>query len=96
VVFADGAIRVYDKKTRLPEMRHIDYGLSLFRAAALDEYAPGVKFDLADLMQRLVVRRELAGFEVGERFYEIGSHAGLEELNILLSRQTKSANPGTT
>ena len=27
-----------------------------------------------------------AGFEVAERFYEIGSHEGLEELNALLSR----------
>jgi NDP-sugar pyrophosphorylase family protein len=86
VVFADGEIKVYDKRARLPEMRHIDHGLSLFRAAALDEYPPGVKFDLADLMQRLVARRELAGFEVAERFYEIGSHAGLEELNTLLCR----------
>ncbi len=89
VVFADGAIQVYDKKSRLPEMQHIDYGLSLFRAAALDEYAPGVKFDLADLMHRLVARRELAGYEVAERFYEIGSHAGLEELEARLSRPAR-------
>ncbi len=86
VVFADGVIQVYDKKTRLPEMRHIDYGLSLFRAAALDEYPAGTKFDLADLMQRLVARRELAGFEVSERFYEIGSHEGLVELDAVLRR----------
>ena len=31
VVFRDGEILVYDKKNRLPEMRHIDYGLSLFK-----------------------------------------------------------------
>lgn len=84
VVFADGEIKVYDKQTRLPEMRHIDYGLSVFRAAALDEYPPGVKFDLAELMQRLVARRQLAGFEVLERFYEIGSPGGLAELEALL------------
>ena len=86
VVFANGVIEVYDKKARLPEMRHIDYGLSVFRAPALEEYSPGVKFDLADLMQRLVARRELAGFEVPERFYEIGSHEGLAELDALLGR----------
>src|SRR4029453_9113589 len=79
VVFADGEIKVYDKQLSLPEMRHIDYGLSVFRAAALDEYPAGAKFDLADLMQRLVTRRELAGFEIAERFYEIGSPAGLAE-----------------
>jgi NDP-sugar pyrophosphorylase family protein len=87
VVFAEGEIKVYDKQLRLPEMRHIDYGLSVFRAAALDEYSAGAKFDLAHLMQRLVTRRELAGFEVAERFYEIGSPAGLAELEALLARQ---------
>lgn len=87
VVFADGEIKVYDKKTQLPEMRHIDYGLSVFRAAALDEYPPGVKFDLAELMQRLVARRQLAGFEVMERFFEIGSPGGLAELEALLAQQ---------
>ncbi len=89
VVFAEGEIKVYDKRTRLPEMRHIDYGLSVFCAAALDEYPPGVKFDLAELMQRLVARRQLAGFEVLERFFEIGSPAGLAELETLLRRPNR-------
>src|SRR5438045_6268257 len=33
VVFHAGEIIVYDKKRRLDTMRHIDYGLSLFRAS---------------------------------------------------------------
>jgi N-acetyl-alpha-D-muramate 1-phosphate uridylyltransferase len=84
VVFADGEIKVYDKRVRLPEMRHIDYGLSLFRADAFADYPEGTKFDLADLMTGLVAQRQLAGFEVPERFYEIGSPAGLAELETLL------------
>lgn len=87
VVFADGEIRVYDKKSPLHEMRHIDYGLSVFRAEALNEYPAGVKFDLAELMQRLVARRQLAGHEVSTRFYEIGSPGGLAELEALLANQ---------
>ena len=89
MVYADGEIKVYDKTRRLPEMRHIDYGLSLLRAAALDEYPTGAKFDLAELMQRLVARRQLAGFEVLERFYEIGSPDGLAELEALLREPTR-------
>jgi NDP-sugar pyrophosphorylase family protein len=85
VVFAEGEIKAYDKKRRLPEMRHIDYGLSLFRAEALAAYAPGAKFDLADLMAGLVARRQLAGYEVPERFYEIGSREGLAELEALFA-----------
>jgi NDP-sugar pyrophosphorylase family protein len=85
VVFRDGEIVVYDKKVRRPDMHHIDYGLSLFRREAFDEWPAGQPFDLADVMARLVARRQLAGFEVKERFYEIGSHAGLAELEALLS-----------
>jgi hypothetical protein len=35
VVFRDGEIVVYNKKVRSPEMRHIDYGLSLFKVAGV-------------------------------------------------------------
>jgi NDP-sugar pyrophosphorylase family protein len=88
VVFADGEIKVYDKKAKLPEMRHIDYGLSLFKAAAFDSYPAGQPFDLAEVMGKLVREKQLAGYEVRERFYEIGSPAGLAELETLL--QSKS------
>jgi NDP-sugar pyrophosphorylase family protein len=84
VVFHDGEIAVYDKKNRLPEMRHIDYGLSLFKAAAFESYSAGRPFDLAEVMGKLVREKQLAGYEVRERFYEIGSPAGLAELEILL------------
>ena len=85
VVFRDGAIAVYDKKLRLPEMHHIDYGLSLFQASVFDAYAADQPFDLAEVMGRLVREKHLAGYEVTERFYEIGSPAGLAELEALLS-----------
>jgi NDP-sugar pyrophosphorylase family protein len=85
VVFGDGEVKVYDKKQRLPEMRHIDYGLSLFNKRAFDEWPGDQPFDLAAVMTRLVERKQMAGWEVKERFYEIGSHSGLEELNRILS-----------
>ena len=84
VVFRDGNVLVYDKKQRLPEMRHIDYGLSLFQATAFDAYPADEPFDLAEVMSRLVREKQLAGYEVRERFYEIGSPAGLSELETLL------------
>ena len=87
VLFADGEIKVFDKKARLPEMRHIDYGLSLFKAAAFDAYSAEQPFDLAEVMGRLVRERQLAGYEVTERFYEIGSPSGLEELDQLLGQK---------
>jgi N-acetyl-alpha-D-muramate 1-phosphate uridylyltransferase len=87
VVFRDGQVVIYDKRRRVPEMRHIDYGLSLFEASVFREERPGRCFDLAEVMSRLVGQGEMAGFEVRERFYEIGSPAGLAELEALLSRE---------
>src|SRR6185437_93809 len=91
VVFADGEIKVYDKKAKLPEMRHIDYGLSLFKAAAFDGYSAEQPFDLADVMGKLVREKQLAGYEVRERFYEIGSPAGLKELEELLNTDKRKS-----
>ena len=85
VVFRDGQIAVYDKKLKLPEMHHIDYGLSVFQASVFDAYAADEAFDLAAVMGRLVQEKQLAGYEVRERFYEMGSPAGLAELEALLA-----------
>ncbi len=87
VVFRDGEIVVYDKKARLPEMHHIDYGLSLFRSSVFAAYAADQVFDLAEVMGKLVRDKQLAGYEVPERFYEMGSPAGLAELEALLAKK---------
>ncbi|HZR21923.1 MAG TPA: nucleotidyltransferase family protein [Verrucomicrobiae bacterium] len=91
VVFRTGQILVYDKKARLPEMHYIDYGLSLFKASAFQEWPPGRAFDLSEVMQRLLARGGLAGFEVFERFYEIGSPAGLAELEARLEEKKRKS-----
>ncbi|MGH9806014.1 MAG: nucleotidyltransferase family protein [Terriglobia bacterium] len=79
VLFRDGRLVRYDKRTPSPDMRHIDYGLSMLSAGALASHGEGEAFDLADLMMDLSRRSELAGYEATERFYEIGSPAGLRE-----------------
>jgi NDP-sugar pyrophosphorylase family protein len=84
VWFEDGAIKVYDKQHRIPEMRHIDFGLGMLRASALDDWPRDRVVDLANVYGRLVAHAELAGYEVKERFYEIGSANGLHELDVHL------------
>jgi NDP-sugar pyrophosphorylase family protein len=84
VWFENGEIKVYDKSNTIPQMQHIDYGLGVFRASAFDPFPRGAVVDLAEVQKSLVARRELAGYEVKERFYEIGSHDGLRELDRLL------------
>ena len=84
VEFAGGEIKRYDKKNQTPAMHHIDYGLGVFRAAAFDGFTRDDAVDLATVQQALVARRQLAGYELQERFYEIGSPGGLNELDALL------------
>lgn len=84
VWFEDGALRRYDKKIRTPEMRHIDYGIAVLNAEVLVPFPDQEPFDLADVYSRLVSENQMAGYEVKQRFYEIGSREGLAELDSLL------------
>ncbi len=78
-LFHDGRLLRYDKRAPTPDMAHIDYGVALLRAMAIRRIPPDAPFDLADLYRDLVKERRLIGHEVGQRFWEIGSQAGLHE-----------------
>lgn len=93
VWFENGVIKSYNKKQPVAEMKHIDYGLGLFRAKALDSWPNSKPFDLADVYRELIGSNELVGYEVRQRFYEIGSPAGLAELDEVLRGQQLSAKP---
>ena len=95
IEFADGRILRYDKRTRSPQMHHIDYGLSSFRAAVFSELPEGQGADLVSLHQALLVRDELAAYEVPERFYEIGSRRGIEDLEGYLVSPRRAVLPTT-
>ncbi len=86
VLFVEGQILRYDKRYPTPDMQHIDYGVGAFRAQAFDAYPEGQPLDLATVYQHLLAQGQLAGFEVAQRFYEIGSPAGLEETRRYLSQ----------
>jgi NDP-sugar pyrophosphorylase family protein len=89
VVFEEGRILRYDKKERDARMKHVDYGLGVLSAGAFDQYPWDKALDLATVYQDLLGVGDLAGFEVSERFYEVGSAAGLEETRALLSGATE-------
>lgn len=79
VLFRDGDIVEYNKHTPRSEMAHIDYGLGVLSASVLEGVPSDEPSDLADIYHALSVRGLLAGHEVFQRFYEIGSHKGLDE-----------------
>ena len=83
VIYRNGRIEVYDKRHYIPEMDYIDYGLGCLSASLF--LAQPNSFDLADIYSALATQGKLVGYEVHSRFYEIGSPAGLCELNLLLA-----------
>jgi NDP-sugar pyrophosphorylase family protein len=74
---ADGRVE-YDKSADRIDMTHIDYGLAVLARSVL-EAIPAGAIDLADVYRNLSRRGALASLEVTERFYEIGSAAGLAD-----------------
>lgn len=96
VRFTPGAAKVacYDKSAS-PElhktMEYLDYGLSILRRDLVQERVPqGQKMDLAKLFHDLSVEGRLLGFEVQERFYEVGSPQGLKDFEDYLSNRSSS------
>lgn len=79
--FRDGIVTLYSKRPDIrkrEQFEYIDYGLAVWNRDAVKEIAANIKQDLADFYQHLSERGQLAGYEVSERFYEVGSLEGLE------------------
>jgi NDP-sugar pyrophosphorylase family protein len=87
VEFDAGQIIEYNKVVIRPQMHYIDYGLGLLQSAALQAYPAGELFDLSTVYNYLSTKGELAGYEVFERFYEIGSYQGIVDTQAYLLEQ---------
>lgn len=79
VLFRKGELVEYNKQAPRPEMTFIDYGLGVISCSVFQTYSDGQALDLADIYHSLSLQGQLAGYEVHERFYEIGTHGGLKE-----------------
>ncbi|HEX4348402.1 MAG TPA: nucleotidyltransferase family protein [Vicinamibacterales bacterium] len=90
VAFENGRVVRYDK-TSDAGMRYIDYGLGVLTRDAFAQWGAEDAFDLSAVYRGLIARDELAGLEVTERFYEIGSLEGLAETRALLERERPQA-----
>ena len=89
VLFEKGNLLKYDKVNRTTDMKHIDYGLGILSKQAFEEYNNKTVFDLSVVYGKLLEKDLLAGYEVKERFYEIGSFAGLEETDKFLREKNQ-------
>jgi NDP-sugar pyrophosphorylase family protein len=82
VRFANGVVSLYSKGKAgdSSDLHYIDYGVSALKASIVADRIPAnEKSDLADIYHRLSLENDLAGWEVRERFYEIGSPSGLRD-----------------
>jgi N-acetyl-alpha-D-muramate 1-phosphate uridylyltransferase len=77
ILFENNNILKYDKAGG-DEFKYIDYGFNILRKSALSGFVEE-NFDLKDILQKLIKNSELAGYEVFNRFYEIGSFEGIKE-----------------
>jgi len=88
-VIFDGTLVVEYRKgltTPPPAMRFIDYGLLVLdRKLVVDRIPTGRASDLAELLEPLSHQALLGGFEVDQRFFEIGSPEGIAELDRYLA-----------
>jgi len=89
VEFWNSQIIAYSKIQRTNRMKHIDYGLGLFKRQAFDDISLNTETDLEVVYKRLLENNQLAAYEYFQRFYEIGSYSGIEELEAYLNKQAK-------
>ena len=82
VLYKNGQLIEYNKQVPTPEMHYIDYGLSVLTKSVFEWCPEEQPFDLAQLYHQLSLQNLLAGIEVHERFYEIGSYAGLNDTEL--------------
>ena len=86
VEFVAGSIKNYQKGNNDKKMQHIDYGLTYFRSDTFLPWSSESTFDLSEVCHELSVDGHLGGFEVLERFHEIGSIYGIQKFSEYLRK----------
>jgi MurNAc alpha-1-phosphate uridylyltransferase len=86
-IFDGDVVRHYDKQSGRDDLTHIDFGVSVLSSTVFEPYADQRCIDLADVCRTLSREGRLAGFEVSQRFYEIGSLQGMRETDAYLSQR---------
>lgn len=74
----------YQKEPPPVGAKHMEYGLNVFRKSIISQ-VDKTSFPLSDYFDILTPTGDLAAFSVPTRFYEIGSHQGIADLEQFLS-----------
>ncbi len=86
----DGFVTKYSKE-RKNKFEWINFGVSALKKNALEFVESGRSCDEEKFYNSLIERKELLAYEVGGRFYEIGTPRGLKEFEKLVSEGVAAA-----
>lgn len=89
VEYVGGKLLNYQKGVSDKKMHHIDYGLTFFTSRVFAPWAAQSEFDLSEVCHNLAKDGNLGGFEVFERFYEIGSVQGIDQFSEYLRKESR-------
>lgn len=85
-----GSLVTYDKKNPQTNWAYIDYGFLVLKRSAITNFNETAPFDLAGPLTRLSRAEQIMGFEIKERFWEIGSPEALAEFRRTFRDDFKS------
>jgi hypothetical protein len=78
VEIIDGKSISYSKSSPSSEMKFIDYGCMILDGKLFGDFKAPVKFDLSYYLEHVSRSGLLSGFQVQNRFFEIGSFQGIK------------------
>lgn len=83
-----GTVKLYQKDPPPADAQHMEYGLNVLRKSIISQ-VDKTNFPLSDYFDLLTSEDQLAAFLVPTRFYEIGSHQGIADLENFFRQGNK-------
>lgn len=96
VMFQNGRVTRYCKvpTSTSGQLQWIDSGICIMERGVVRRLVPPNQvYDLAPVFAELATLAQITGYEVHERFYEVGSPAGLSDLERMLLGRTPRSEP---
>ena len=87
VFYENGQIILYSKSQKDARMVYIDYGVGILSKNCFLEFEQSTIFDLGLIYEKLSIDGQLIGVEVFDRFYEVGTFQGINDLSTYLKNK---------
>lgn len=78
---SNGMVMEYEKNSKQKHFSFVDYGLSYWNSETFLQFSTSGSFDLTDIFKNMISAQKLHAFEVKQRFFEVGSISGIDQLS---------------